>query len=111
MNELHVFVLLEKLITSQFEEENDNYTLSELLDVYAIGLDTAKVLATCGWPRSKLRNRFEFVQNPLKLSSKRSNGLKFVQNLFKLSSKRSNVAPAGSKFDARKCPTPVREEN
>ena len=46
MNELHVFVLLEKLITSQFEEENDNYTLSELLDVYAIGLDTAKVLAS-----------------------------------------------------------------
>ena len=46
MNELYVFVLLGKLITSQFEEGNCNYTLPELLDVYAIGLDTAKVLAS-----------------------------------------------------------------
>ena len=46
MNELYVFVLLENLITSQFEEGNDNYTLSELLDVYAIGLGAAKVLAS-----------------------------------------------------------------
>ena len=38
--------LFDKLITSQFEEGNDNYTLSELLDVYDIGLDTAKVLAS-----------------------------------------------------------------